>query len=293
MQQAALGELERAGLFGSATFRVRARRSHKGFPLTSPEINREVGAFVQERTGAAVDLSAAADHTVGIEVQRERALVYARVLRGPGGLPIPVSGRVVALMSAGLDSPVAAWMMMKRGCAVIPLHFAGDEGNRQRFLEICKRLQDWSHGWELRPVVLSHQEALAGIGQRLRARRAERWTCLFCKRAMVAEAERVAEKHRAQAVVLGDSLGQVASQTLDNMRVISSGSSLPIFRPLIGLDKTEIAEIARRIGTYEVSAQAQPPCPYLPGRPITQASYAKFLSLAALIEEEDREGQAG
>lgn len=285
IKQTALDQLRLSGISPRHTVRVAARRSYKGFPLTSPQINRDVGEFLVAQTGAGVDLSDEADFTVGVEIHEDHALVYGRVVPGAGGLPIPLSGRVVALMSAGLDSPVAAWMMMKRGCAVIPLHFAGTaESMEERFLKICDQLQKWSQSWKLRPIIRSHAESLEGVASRLQVCREERWSCVFCKRAMVAEAEKIAREHGAQGIVLGDSLGQVASQTLENMRVISEGVTLPIYRPLIGLDKVEVMALARRIGTYELSAQAAPACPFLPERPLTQASYEKFLALRPLIE---------
>lgn len=284
IKQAALEGVKRSGLGPQGSVRVQARRSFKGFPLTSPEINRAVGECIVDETGASVDLSDTADHTVGVEVHQDHALVFAHVVPGAGGLPVPLSGRVVVLMSAGLDSPVAAWMMMKRGCAVIPLHFSGADEMAERFYALCDRLQEWSQGWRLRPVLRSHREALAAITDRLASLREDRWNCLFCKRAMLAEAGKVAADLGAQGIVLGDSLGQVASQTLENMRVISAGTQLPIFRPLIGLDKVEIMAVARTIGTYEISAQGQPPCPFLPPRPLTQASFGKFLALRPEVE---------
>jgi len=284
IQQAALEGASASGVGPGRTLRVLGRRSNKAFPLTSPQINRAVGEYLVMRTGAGVDLSESADHTVGIEIAADHALVFARVVPGAGGLPVPLSGRVVALMSAGLDSPVAAWMMMKRGCGVIPLHFSDSEETSRRVEEICNRLQLWSQGWRLRPLVRSHEEALSTIAARLAARRQTRWNCLFCKRAMLAEAERVALQYGAQGIVVGDSLGQVASQTLENMTVISAGVSLPVYRPLVGMDKVEIMALARRIGTYDLSAQSLPRCPYLPERPLTQASYEKFLALQPEIE---------
>ncbi|MGQ9553055.1 MAG: tRNA uracil 4-sulfurtransferase ThiI [Anaerolineae bacterium] len=291
MKSVALQESQRAGLSAACTFRVQARRADKSFPLTSPEINRKVGAYIQENTGARVNLSDDADVTVGIEVQRDHALIYARVIPGPGGMPVPLSGRVVALISAGLDSPVAAWMMIKRGCAIIPLHLAQSDESERRFRALCQVLQGWSHGWRIKPVVMSHQEVFGAVCERLREMRGERWTCLFCKRTMVRTAEAVAHKHKADGVVLGDSLGQVASQTLENMRIISSGCELPIFRPLIGLDKVEIMALARRIGTYDISAQAAAPCPFLPERPVTVGKYERFRSLLATVEGSSGEGQ--
>ena len=291
LKSVALQEGRRAGLSVACTFRVRARRADKSFPLTSPEINREVGTYIQENTGAPVDLSDKADITIGIEVQRDHALVYAQVIPGPGGMPVPLSGRVVTLISAGLDSPVAAWMMIKRGCAIIPLHLAQSDESVRRFRALCEVLQEWSHGWRIRPVVMSHREVFGNVCERLREVHGERWTCLFCKRTMVRTAETVAHQYKADGVVLGDSLGQVASQTLENMRIISSGCELPIFRPLIGLDKVEIMALARKIGTYDISAQASAPCPFLPERPVTMGKYERFRSLLAAVEEGSGPGQ--
>jgi thiamine biosynthesis protein ThiI len=207
-------------------------------------------------------------------------------------MPVPMSGRVVALISSGLDSPVAAWMMMKRGSGVIPLHFKQSDEGERRFRQICGVLQNWSQGWPLKPVVLSHHEAMANVCRRLDDERLHRWTCLFCKRTMVRLAQEVALRHRAGAVVLGDSLGQVASQTLENMRIISAGCELPIFRPLLGFDKVEIMELARRVGTYDISAQYAPPCPFLPEQPLTGGRFDKFLSIRPLIEGTIEHGDA-
>src|SRR5690606_5394452 len=137
----------------------------------------------------------------------------------------------------------------------------------------------WSHGWRLKPVVVPHAEALGDVMERLCEARAERWSCLFCKRAMVERAIEVALEKGAHGIVLGDSLGQVASQTLENMRIISAGAELPIYRPLIGLDKVEVMALARRVGTYDLSAQHSLPCPYLPEKPVTMGSFAKFEDL--------------
>ena len=131
----------------------------------------------------------------------------------------------------------------------------------------------------MRPIILSHNEILGPTLARLRELRRERWTCLFCKRVILAKAAEIAEERGAGALVTGDSLGQVASQTLSNLEVISYGIQKPIMRPLIGLDKTEIMAMARRIGTYQVSIQKSHICPFLPDRPLTQGSVAKLHKL--------------
>ncbi len=273
-QEAALGE--------GQTFRIEARRADKTFPLTSPEIERLVGAHVKERTGAGVDLSEAADLTIGIEVIGPHVLVFGRKVKGLGGMPLTSEGRVVALTSDGIDSPVAAWLMMKRGCGVIPLHFSQNETAVNKFLDICQVLARYAYGWDIRPIVLDHEEVFGPTLEKLRAVGAERWACIFCKRALLAKASQIADEHKAKGIVTGESMGQVASQTLDNMQVISYGLDKPVLRPLIGLDKVEIVALARRIGTYEISARASQGCVYVPPHPLTRASLPR---LRAIMDE--------
>ena len=283
----------RAGVGPAQAFRVRARRADKSFPHISPEIEREVGGEIIEATGAKVDLTTEAAVEIGVEVQQRRALVFGEIIAGPGGLPLGSQGRVVALLSSGIDSPVAAWLMMKRGCSVIPVHFGTSQAQAEQVQALVEALNRHAYGWRLRPIILSHEEVLGPTLARLREVRGERWTCLFCKRAMLTRAAQIADETGAAALVTGDSLGQVASQTLSNLEAISYDIPKPILRPLIGLDKTEIMALARQIGTYEVSIQEAYPCPYLPARPLTQASVTK---LRALIDQmaanEDRSNGA-
>ena len=231
-----------------------------------------------------MDLSDQADLTLGIEVHLESTLVYGEILRGPGGMPLNTQGRVFALLSGGIDSPVAAWLMMRRGCGIIPIHFCQSEIEKAKALENCQVLSGWSFGWDIKPIVLDHSELMAPIVQRLRDIGEERWTCLFCKRAMVARAAQLAAEYRVQALVMGDSLGQVASQTLNNMIAISWGAVLPILRPLITYDKGEIMALARRIGTYEVSTDQSASCPFLPAHPLTSASMTRLTEILKLLE---------
>jgi thiamine biosynthesis protein ThiI len=281
----AVAVARRAGLGPERSFRVNARRSDKSFPLISPEIEREAGAAVVIATGARVDLSASAEVEIGIEVQSGRALLYGEIIAGPGGLPLSSQGRVVALLSSGIDSPVAAWLMMKRGCGVIPLHFSIGQAQTDQVLTLVEALNQHAHGYQLKPIVLSHHEVLGPTLARLQEMRQERWACLFCKRAMLAHAAELAQEMGAGALVTGDSLGQVASQTLSNLEVISYSIDKPILRPLIGLDKTEIMALARRIGTYQPSIKESHACPFLPDRPLTQASVAKLQDLLERMTE--------
>ena len=272
IRREALRQAQEAGLDPAHSFRIAARRADKSFPLTSPEINRVLGAAVQEATGARVDLSDRADVSLGVEVHREQVLVYARVLQGWGGMPVLTQGQVVTLLSGGIDSPVAAWLMMKRGCGVIPIHFYQSELERAKVLDLCQVLQEYSADFAIRPVLVGHAEVLGGVLGRLRELGEERWTCIFCKRAMLQRASQIADELGARAIVTGDSLGQVASQTLENLAVISEGVDKPILRPLIGYDKAAVVELARCIGTYEVSTRAAKACPFLPPNPLTRAT---------------------
>jgi thiamine biosynthesis protein ThiI len=246
-------------------------------------VERRAGAAVVEATRAPVDLEAP-DVEIGVEIQPGQALVFAESVPGPGGLPLGTQGRVVALLSNGIDSPVATWMMMKRGCGVIPLHFSLNPQQTDPIVAIVEALNQHAYGWRLRPIILSHQEILDPVVARLQALHEERWVCLFCKRAMLIRAAEIADEMGASALVTGDSLGQVASQTLSNLEVISYGIPKPILRPLIAMDKTEIVDQARRIGTFEPSIKASHACPFLPDRPLTRARLDKLKVLLDAME---------
>jgi thiamine biosynthesis protein ThiI len=283
IREEALALVERVGLRPPQCFRTSARRADKSFPYISPEINRIVGGAVHEATQAGVDLSDQADLTIGIEVRREGTLVYGQVIPGPGGMPLGTQGRAFALLSGGIDSPVAAWLMMRRGCGIIPLHFAQSEVEKNKALDNCRILGQWSFGWEIKPIILDHYQVLEPVADRLRQIGEERWTCLFCKRAMIAKAGELAPAYHVQALVMGDSLGQVASQTLDNMVAISWQAPLPILRPLIAYDKVQITEQARRIGTFETSIRESAGCPFLPAHPITRATLEHLHDIIARL----------
>lgn len=267
------------GLSPDRTFRIEARRAFKGFPLTSPQINAHVGEAVRVATGARVDLSDNADVTIGVEIRREEALIFAATYPGPGGLPLNSQGRVVALISGGIDSPVAAWLMMKRGCGVAPLHFTQSQVETAKALGNCEVLDRYAYGWRIKPLVLSHHEIMGPIVERLHDLRAERWTCLFCKHAMLRKAAQLADDIGANAIVTGESVGQVASQALASLEMISLGISKPILRPLIGYDKVDIMALARSIGTFDVSTRESQGCPFLPPSVVTRPAMDKWLEL--------------
>jgi thiamine biosynthesis protein ThiI len=261
-------ELE--GVQAPASFRVSARRADKQFPLTSPQIEREVGGRIKAARGWHVDLSHPA-LTVFVEILRGEAFYSVGKDRGPGGLPTGTSGRVACLLSGGIDSPVAAFKAMRRGCTVLLVHFHSypllSRASQEKVREIAELLTTYQLQTRLRLVPFGgiQREIVLSVPQPLRI--------VLYRRMMVRIAERLARTWHAQALVTGEVIGQVASQTLENMSVIGSASTLPILRPLIGMDKDEITEAAQRLGTYEISIIPDQDCCQLftPRHPATRA----------------------
>ncbi|HVL90012.1 MAG TPA: tRNA uracil 4-sulfurtransferase ThiI [Actinomycetota bacterium] len=254
-----------------STFAVRARIAHSSLPYTVRELNEKIGAVLLERSGAKVNLSAP-DLTVHVEIVGDLVLVYADKQQGAGGLPVGVSGRSVVLISAGIDSPVAAARMMRRGSKVSFVHFHSmpyTDGSSPRQAEeivtLLTRHQNDANLWMV-PLAPSQQQIVAVAPQDLR-------TILY-RRMMMRIAALVAGQEGAKALVTGDSLGQVASQTLENLTTVEDASPLPVLRPLIALDKIEIIDEAHRLGTFEASsAPCQEACVlFEPKRPATKAS---------------------
>lgn len=287
----AVRQAEAAGVRPGVSFRVSARRADKTFPVISPEINRLAGGAIHEALRGDVDLSRGADVVIGVEVSREHTWVYGRRIAAPGGLPLGTEGRAVALLSGGIDSPVAMWMMMKRGCGVIPLHFSQDAEETSKALDNVEVLRRYSYGWRLQPTVLDHGETIGPTLRKLQWLGEERWSCIFCKRALLKRAAALCDELDAHAIIMGDALGQVASQTLPNMEVISYGIDKPILRPLVGLDKAEIVDLARRIGTFETSTRSEHGCAFLPAHPVTRGTVAQMLEIAHRLDEMDDPGE--
>jgi thiamine biosynthesis protein ThiI len=258
-----------------SSFRITASRSDKSFPLNSPQIEREVGSAIFEKFRIPVNLENPALN-IGIEYVAGSFYVFTETFRGWGGLPVGVSGKLVALMSAGIDSPVAAFLMMKRGAKLIVLHFK-KKAYVDRFSDIFSTLSEYAAGEEPE-LVLVEMEKLRDFYQIVQQDpRHHRYMCVMCKNIMLRTAEHLAELKGAHGIVTGDSLGQVASQTLENLKVQRFGIKIPVYSPLIGMDKMEVVEIARKIGTFKYSAEHKDfPCP-LHRHPVTQAALLKFL----------------
>ena len=260
-----------------ASFAIRTRRADKTFPLQSPEISAIVGQAVKDRLQARVDLDNP-EMAVTIEVLPREAFVSIERRPGPGGLPVGSSGRAVCLLSGGIDSPVAAYRMMGRGCELDFVHFHGapyqDRSSRDKVVELARLLT--RH--QLRSQL--HLVAFGEVQRQIVTAVQRPFRVVLYRRMMVRIAEAIAARVEAKALVTGESLGQVASQTLSNMTVVEHAATLPMLRPLVGMDKIEIRAQAERIGTYEISIQPDQDCCqlFVPRHPSTRMSIEEALN---------------
>lgn len=267
--QAAIVSLGEAGSF--STFKVHAHKSSTDYPVHTLDINRQVGAALCEAfPDKKVDVHNP-DVTVHVNVVQGSVYVYAVSERGAGGLPVGTAGKVVTLLSSGFDSPVATWMLGRRGAICVPIHFSGrpmvSDTSEWLTQDIVKALAPSGVIGRLYvvPFGARQREISLAVDQKLRI--------ITYRRVMFSVAERIARIEGAKALVTGESLGQVASQTLENIAAVDETVSMPVLRPLIGSDKQEIIERAQQIGTYDVSCQTAPDCCtlFMPRRPETHA----------------------
>jgi tRNA uracil 4-sulfurtransferase len=272
-----------------ATFRLSARRSDKRFPLTSPQIEREVGGRIKEARGWMVNLADPA-FTIHVETLANEAFYFFGKERGAGGLPVGSSGRVACLLSGGIDSPVAAWRMMRRGCKVHFVHFHSypilSRASQDKARQLARSLTRFQYRSRLFLVPFGEiqQQVVLAVAPPLRV--------VIYRRLMMRIAERIARLNRAQALVTGDVVGQVASQTLENMATIGDVVDMPVLRPLVGMDKDEITAEAERLGTYPISIIPDQDCCTLftPRHPATKAKRHEVeraeqgLAIAEIVE---------
>lgn len=255
---------------GGKKFAVRAKRSDKNFPMGSMELSGEIGKRVLDSVDAKVDLKNP-EITVFIEIMQKKALVFFEKVRGLRGLPVGVGGRVLCLMSGGIDSPVAAYLLMKRGCEVDFLHVHSfDKNSKVKGSKIVKlvRILDSYQQREGKLLVVPYSGFYARTGDVER-----RYELVVFRKYLYKLAERVAKEKKYGGIVSGDSLGQVASQTLENIAAAQSGLEIPVFRPLVSMDKMEIVDVAERIGTYRESIKEYQDCCSLVAvkNPVTKA----------------------
>lgn len=252
------------------TFAVRCTRSDKRFPMTSPEVEREIGTFVQQHTGWPVDLRRPG-LTVSILVDDRGLYLWTRGVPGPGGMPVGVGGRGACLLSGGIDSPVAAWAMLRRGMRLDFIHFHSVPRTNPASIEKVHRmiwiLNRYQHSARIASV------PLVSIQELIVAQCPEEYRVLLYRRFMLRIAEVLSRRFKSRALVTGEALGQVASQTIENLAAVEAVTEMPVLRPLIGFDKQEIISRARDIGTYDISIEPhQDCCSFLmPDNPATKS----------------------
>jgi len=266
-----------------ASFRITARRAFKTLPHTSVELNRELGAHVLGRHATRVDLEQS-ELNIHVEVLPGQAFVYGDRRPGPGGLPVGVSGTVVALLSGGIDSPVAAWRLMKRGCRVVFVHFHSvpylPDDSIRKARDLAERLTRWQYYSRLSLVPFGEIQRSVVLAVPGPAR------VVIYRRLMMRIAEALGRRAGAAALVTGDSLGQVASQTLQNLACIEGAAGLPVLRPLIGMDKLEITAQAQVLGTFETSIEPDADCCtlFVPKHPGTRVSREEAAAMEARLD---------
>ncbi len=268
------------------TFAIRARRAGT-HDFGSQDAARVIGAKIVESIGAKVNLSRP-KKALCVEIRDKSAYLYERVVDGPGGLPYGIEGKVVCLLSGGIDSPVSSWLAMRRGCEPIFVHADlspfGD--NKHKVMDSLRVLRDWAPQ-SLAAYIVPHGPSLEKVMQAS----PHKLLCLMCRRLMFRYAEKIASRENALAIVTGESIGQVASQTLQNIYCECGATSLPILRPLIGMDKVEIENIAKKIGTFAASTQPGSCCAAVPRHPEVAANLddvkdeEQFLEVEGIVDE--------
>ena len=268
------------------TFKVAARRSDKRYPLDSPQINEEMGGRILD---ACPDLKVDVhhpEHLLNVEI-RDSAYLYVRVIPAVGGMPVGTNGKATLLLSGGIDSPVAGWMIAKRGVQIDAVHFHSypytSEQAREKVLDLARKLSSSCCG------IRVHIVPFTEIQLKIRDLCPEEYSTLIMRRFMMRIAERIAEQEESGALITGESIGQVASQTMEALRVTGSVVHLPVFRPLIGFDKSVIIDIARKIDTYELSSLPYEDCCtiFTPKHPVTRPRLDKVEEVERTLATDD------
>jgi thiamine biosynthesis protein ThiI len=268
---------------GRITFRVAVRRADKGYPLTSVELEQALAPLVLPGPERIKVQLIDPELVLGVELRSEGTYVFLENLPGPGGLPVGTLGKVLCLLSGGIDSPVAAWLAMKRGCRVACISFHSypflGESSKKKVADLARALARFQGKTRLHVVPFADTQVA------IRDHCPEAYRTVLYRRAMQRIASAVARREGYQALVTGECLGQVASQTLENMTCIGAASALPVLRPLVTYDKEETIDLARRIGTFELSIRPEPDCctVFQPRRPIIKGRLRTCLAAEARI----------
>ncbi|HEY3422969.1 MAG TPA: tRNA uracil 4-sulfurtransferase ThiI [Methanocellaceae archaeon] len=251
------------------SFAIQARRSG-GQPFTSQEIGKQCGDAVYNAViekHPRVDLKHA-DHDIHVEIRDSGSYVFTDIVKGVGGMPLGSQGKLIAMVSGGIDSPVASWLMMKRGCEIVPVFFDNDpffanDSTQKRAIQCLTKLKEWSPGHPMKAYIMPHGSNLQAFQEKGNVK----YTCVFCKHLMYKVSRDLAKKIGAQGIITGSSIGQVASQTSDNMLAEIYDVDFPVYHPLIGLDKEEIVEMSKKLGIFEISIQKAAGCKAVPKHP--------------------------
>ena len=267
------------------TFKVNARRSDKRYPMNSPAINEEVGyRILQANPNLKVDVHHP-DHLVNIEI-RDCAYLYVRVVPAVGGMPVGTNGYATLLLSGGIDSPVAGWMIAKRGVRINAVHFHSypytSDRAKEKVLDLARKLSYSCCGIKVHVVPFTE------IQMQIHEKCPEEYTTLIMRRFMMRIAERIARQEGAEALITGESIGQVASQTMEALGTTDCVVDMPVFRPLIGFDKSEIVDVARKIDTLEISSLPYEDCctVFTPRHPATRPKMEKILEGESRLDAE-------
>lgn len=267
-------------------FRITTKRAEKAFPLTSEEVNKDVGAFIVKKMRKKVSLKEF-DANCFIDIADKYAFIYTKKIKGPGGMPVGTSGKAMILMSGGLDSPVAAYYALKRGLSTRFIHFHSIPYTSKQSVNKVKRLVERlgkfgsNKTMYLVPFAKAQKEIVSKCPEKLRV--------ILYRRMMMRITEKIAKKEGASVLITGDSLAQVASQTVDNISAVSSSTDMLILRPLIGMDKEEIMAKARDIGTYDISIEPHDDCcsRLMPKKPETRAKMEEVLKAEEKLDMEN------
>jgi len=267
------------------SFYIKVKRSYKKFPLKSMEISKEVGTHLGKLKGRIVDF-VTPEITLFIEIVENGAYVYTRKVQGIGGLPVSVSGKVMVLLSGGIDSPVAAYLTLKRGCKNIYVHFHSEpytkESSRKKVEELARQIAEHQNETKIFMV------PLIDIQKEVMTKTDKKYRIILYRRFMFRIAEALARKSKAKALVTGENLGQVASQTIENIHAIHSTINMPVIQPLITFDKQEIINLAEKIGTYEKSIEPHDDCCslFVPKHPATKSDINVVISEESKLDVE-------